>query len=43
MVSDEIWYYHAGDPLTMHFIDEKVHMGQFVSALTSNMARYSRL
>lgn len=23
MVSDEIWYYHAGDPLTMHFIDEK--------------------
>ncbi|MCA8383555.1 cupin domain-containing protein [Burkholderia cenocepacia] len=22
MISDEIWYYHSGDPLTMHVIDE---------------------
>lgn len=22
MKSDEIWYYHSGDPMTMHVIDE---------------------
>ncbi|WP_257828248.1 cupin domain-containing protein [Burkholderia glumae] len=29
MKSDELWYYHAGDSLTMHVIDESGHYRTF--------------
>jgi uncharacterized protein len=29
LISDEIWYFHAGDSLTIHVIDKKGHLNNY--------------